>query len=356
MQAMVNRFLLRRTIFAAALSILAYGAAATSATALELSKPLPPPDAVAGIEGRSVTFPSHSPFSLADVGEGKSRDPATMAQGTLYLPKGASARRPAPAVILLHGASGVSDAREHTYARQLAARGVAALVVDVFAARRDRAYGFVNRLLEITESMSLADAYAGLRFLGAQPEVDGRRVALIGFSYGGMVTTYAAYRQVAQLYARNGERFVGHIAYYAPCIANFRDNRATGAPLLMMYGGKDEIIDPKRCAEVASQLRKGGAEVRIVAYPNAFHKWDGAWGGPYRIGRSLASCRFTVGRDGTIRDGRLGIPMVSSFTRKMILALCADTNGYLIGRDDKVREKSNRELISFLRRVFAPGG
>jgi hypothetical protein len=75
-------------------------------------------------------------------------------------------------VVLLHGAGGVLPAREHLYGRQLAAMGAAALVVDVFGARRDRAAGFTERLLEITETMALADAYAALRFLSQRPEVD----------------------------------------------------------------------------------------------------------------------------------------------------------------------------------------
>lgn len=268
------------------------------------------------------------------------------------MPEGASAKAPVPAVILMHGASGVSDAREMTYARQFAAQGVAALVVDVFAARRERARGFIDRLMNITEAMALADAYAGLRYLAALPQVDGKRVALIGFSYGGMVTTYAAYALVAERYARDGERFAAHVAFYAPCIAEFRDNRATGAPLLMLYGGKDEIIDPARCRAVARELEAGGARVRTVVYPNAYHKWDGAYGGPYRIGRTLSRCHLIVGRDGSVRDKRLFIPMTNSFTRKMILGLCAGSNGYLIGRDDKVRVRSNRAMGRFLQRVF----
>jgi dienelactone hydrolase len=73
---------------------------------------------------------------------------------------------------MLHGAGGVLGAREHTYGSQLAAMGAAALVIDTFAARRNRAAGFTERLLEITESMAIADAYAGLRWLAQRPEID----------------------------------------------------------------------------------------------------------------------------------------------------------------------------------------
>ena len=316
---------------------------------------LPWPDtAVTGDEtGRRVTFPSHSPFSLADVGGDAERDPPTAASGTLFMPSGASASAPVPAVVLLHGAAGVLDVREVTYARQFAARGVAALVIDVFAPRRERATGFINRLLNITEAMFLADAWAGLRYLAAVPGIDGRRVALIGFSYGGMVTTYAAYAQVAETYARNGEKFAGHVAFYAPCIAEFEDDRATGAPLLMLYGGRDAIVDPARCARVARELEAGGGRVETVVYRNAVHQWDGWFGGERSIGRSIAGCHFIVEPDGTVRDRQILLPMSSPLLRKVMLGLCADKEGYLIGRDDGIRARSNGEISRFLSRIFA---
>src|SRR3546814_15131550 len=89
--------------------------------------------------------------------------------------------------LLLHGASGVQSVRELTYARQFAAQGVAALAVDVFAPRRERASGFINRLLEITEAMFLADAYAALDYLATRPEIEPGRCAPVGLPYGGLV-------------------------------------------------------------------------------------------------------------------------------------------------------------------------
>lgn len=327
--------------------------AATSASAApELVLPWPDAAADNGPDGTPVTFESRSPFTLSNVGNGPDEAAETQGVGTLFLPEGASAEAPVPAVVILHGASGVQSVRELTYGRQFAARGVAALVVNVFAARRDRATSFINRLLEITEAMFLADAYAALDYLGARPEIDENRVALIGFSYGGMVATYAAYAQVAERYAPDGARFAAHVAFYAPCIAEFEDNRATGAPVLMLYGARDAIVDPKRCARVARQLEEGGSRVDTIVYPEAVHQWDGHFLRERMIGRNLADCRFLVERDGTVRDRTLWLPMSGTFLRKIMLGLCADSEGYLIGRNDAVRARSNRDLARFLGRVF----
>jgi dienelactone hydrolase len=273
---------------------------------------------------------------------------------SLYLLPGSNAAVPlrsVPAVILLHGAGGVLAAREHTYGRQFAAMGAVALVIDVFGARRNRATGFTERLLEITESMAIADAYAGLRFLAARPEIDPNRIALVGFSYGAMATMYAHNAGVARLMAPGGERFAAHAAFYGPCIAQFADPRTTGAPLLILYGTGDALIDPARCEEFAADARRGGSAVDVIAYPGALHQWDG---GQLRrpIGRLLNRCRLSVQEDGGVRDLRTGLPMSGPLLRRAILALCVDDEPYMIGADSAVRARSNRNLGRFLDPIF----
>ena len=275
---------------------------------------------------------------------------------TLFLPADRQKGNRVPAVVLLHGAAGVLYQREMTYARQFAAMGVAALVIDVFGGRTDRASGFIERLLEITETMMIADAYSGLRFLSRHQAVDPRRVALVGFSYGGMASVLAAYAQVAETMAPDGLRFAAHVAFYGPCLARLEDRRATGAPVLMVWGSEDALIDPERCAEIAADLRQGGAPVRTVAYDGAYHQWDGAWEGPFEIGRSLADCRFRVSRDGIARDRLTYLPMTDPWLRRIILGLCVAGDGYMIGRDDAVRALSNRDMGRFLAAAFMPKG
>jgi hypothetical protein len=124
------------------------GHAAPERAGWRLQDPWPSAGETVGIRSQPVTFPSSSPFTPRDA----PRAEPTMATATLYLPPGMGAGtwpRSVPAVVLLHGAGGVLAAREHTYGRQFAAMGAVALVIDVFGARRDRATGFTERLLEI---------------------------------------------------------------------------------------------------------------------------------------------------------------------------------------------------------------
>lgn len=341
-------------LLASALSVALQGVAmdgAAAASRLVSAATWPAPESVATVAGTAVQFPSSSPFVPTEAGEAE----PTTAIGRLFLPPGRHADRSVPAVIMLHGSAGILANRELTYGPQLAEMGVAALVVDSFGARRDRGTAFIDRLINITETMLMADAYAGLRYLATRPEIDPKRVVLVGFSYGAMATMYAMSADIARRLAPDGLRFAGHVAFYGPCIARFADRRTTGAPLLMLYGARDELIDPRRCAEVVEDLRAGGSTVEVHAYPGAVHQWDGGWERRL-IGRNLSPCRLTVERDGTIRDDNTWLPMTGTLTRKIILGLCVESRPYPIGRDDNVRQMSNRDLGRFLVTAFGLGG
>ena len=332
-----------------ALALLGLAALAGGARAGALTEPWPDPDAGPTIAPVTVGFPSTSPFIPRDIG---TEDAApTAAIGYFFAPPGTHPAHSVPAVIMLHGSGGVLQAREMTYGPQLARMGIAALVVDSFAARRDRATAFTDRLIEITETMVLADAYAGLAWLAKRDEIDAKRVVLTGFSYGGMSAMYALQAQIAERLAPTGLRFAGHVAFYGPCIARWEDTRTTGAPLLMLYGSDDELIDPERCDQIAGDLRAGGSHVDMAVYPGAVHQWDGGFARRL-IGRQLAACRFWVERDGTVRDAPLWLPMSTPFWRKIALGLCTSGRPYPIGRDDAVRAQSNRDFGRFLEQVF----
>src|SRR3546814_14802534 len=62
---------------------------------------------------------------------------------------------------------------------------------------------------------------------------------------------------------------------------------------MMLWGGRDAIVDPGRCARVARQLEAGGSAVETAVYPDAVHQWDGRFAAEReKIGR--ASCRERV--------------------------------------------------------------
>jgi dienelactone hydrolase len=329
------------------LVVLLFLLSATPAMSFRIADPWPNPGSVPGVRQEQVTFQSSDPFVPADIG----RAPSRLVKGLLFLPPDTTPDHGTPAVIMLHGSAGLIYDRAK-YVPQLASMGIAVLLIETYDSGPDLGTNFIRRVLNVTETMFVADAYAGLHNLAGRTEFDPHRVALAGFSYGGMATEYAIYAQIADALSPRGPRFAGHIAFYAPCIARFADSRTTGAPLLMLYGAEDELIRPERCIRIANDLHSGGSQVDIIPYPGAVHQWDG---GMQRrlIGRQLARCRFRVARDGTVRDLNTLLPMSGPFTRKIILGLCTGSRPYPIGRDDAVRAQSNRDFGAFLERIFS---
>ena len=166
-----------------------------------------------------------------------------------------------------------------------------------------------------------------------------------------MATMFALMTEVADRMAPPGLRFAGHVSFYGPCLVRFADHRTTGAPLLMLYGADDQIIDHERCAAFADDARAGGSEVDVIAYPGAVHQWDGPFGRRL-IARNVVACDFEVRRDGSAHDRSNGLVMNNQVTRELMLSMCVSDKPYPIGRDDAVRQQSNRDFGRFLARVL----
>lgn len=202
-------------------------------------------------------------------------DPPVQVAALLRTPMNAQAGR-VPAVVICHGSDGV-DGRGDFHARALNAAGIATLELDMWSAR-GTARGAAARPRSPVET--LADVFAALRFLGAQPEVDDARVGIMGFSWGGVVTLLSATRRFADLLGGGTSGFRAHVAHYPVCYAYEADPRMaltglTGAPILIQTGDADAYDYPDAGAKlVAAIAGRGEAPVRGVTYADATHGFD----------------------------------------------------------------------------------
>jgi dienelactone hydrolase len=201
-------------------------------------------------------------------------DPPLTVAGRLDVPQTEPGEAPVriPGVLICHGSDGV-DGRGQFYGEALRAAGFATFVVDMGGGRtppRGAAGG------PSSVPQTLPDAFAALAFLAAQPEIDPARIAVVGFSWGGVISLLSATRR----YAGAGPRFAAHAAFY-PALWSY--NRApghefgdlTGAPVLIQAGGADAYDDPEVCDGFLAALAPADrAHVELVVHEGATHAFD----------------------------------------------------------------------------------
>ena len=168
-----------------------------------------------------------------------------------------------PAVVVLHGCSGISS-HSAAIADRLGSWGYVALAIDSLGPR-----GVADRCTSRGYPEQAFDAYAAFRYLAQQFFVDATRIAVLGQSMGGIATLYAVDRDMAAQYFT--ERFRAAVAYYPPCIL---PSVSLTAPTLILTGESDDWTPAERCREMVAQARPDSAPIALHVYPDAHHAFD----------------------------------------------------------------------------------
>ena len=205
---------------------------------------------------------------LLDLVAGAERVP-----GALLLP---AAPAPLPAVLLLHGFSSNKERMTQSVGRALQQRGVASLALDLpFHGERDSDRGAIpyrNPLALVAAwTTAVREARAAIEWLAAQPEIDGERIAVIGYSLGGYLALMTASEEssvCAVALAAAGD--LPDSTPYAALVRRAVDplravRRLHGRPLLLVNGRRDTTTRPAQAE-------------RLFAYaeePKRLHWYDG---------------------------------------------------------------------------------
>jgi dienelactone hydrolase len=311
--------------------------------------------AVGKIEFQSHTTASQRPL-LARSYTGQ---PPVVVSGVLSLPAtGAGLDRAgrSPAVILAHGTGGITDEREHAWARRLAGWGIAAFVVDSYTGRGIRPPSYADTPNYTHFTAHLLDAYRALELLATHPRIDGARVAVMGFSRGGEVAVNAVFERfrAGALGDDAARRFAAHVSFYPYCNFRHTSKALSTAPLLMLLGGADEMTEPGPCQRLAQGLEAVGLPVKLVVYPGAHHGFDRLR--PVALDRAYAgvrSCEAEYDLDAmVVRRLDTGAALATSEDNADWLRECR-TKGARFGGDPRAREASIEEVRRFLSDVFS---
>ncbi|MGI8526388.1 MAG: dienelactone hydrolase family protein [Pseudolabrys sp.] len=197
---------------------------------------------------------------------GETPKPSPVETITAYLAK-PSGNGPFPAVVHLHGCGGLTDPALAAAATQITDWGFVAFIVDSFATR-----GVKNACGPFRIPDRQADALGALIYLSTLPYVDAKRVAVVGYSQGGIAALQIASLHDSVLFDMpSGLKYKAAVAFYPSCSA--ADDQ-TEIPVLVLIGELDDWSSPKECDWWLARRQDKSAPVKIVVYPGAFHSFD----------------------------------------------------------------------------------
>ena len=258
--------------------------------------------------------------------------------GRLHLP-GTDA--PYPAVVLLHGSEGPVSGPVSRWEWTLRPLGIATFSLDSFTARGlTEVATDQSRLPSLTQ---VYDAYRAVDVLAADPRIDPDRIAVMGFSRGGVAALYTAMTRFQQSYGHT--RIAAHLPFYPAC--NFRfegELDVTDAPIREFHGAADTYTLPGPCRDYIARLAAAGHDAAMTEYPGVLHAFDGGagpvWSGPHATSRG---CR-RVEVNGVLISETTGEPFTYDDA-------CIE-HGVSGGYDAAATESAKAAVAALLRKIF----
>ncbi|HEX9260846.1 MAG TPA: dienelactone hydrolase family protein [Acidimicrobiales bacterium] len=173
-----------------------------------------------------------------------------------------------PGVLLMHEGGGQDD-NVRARADQLARLGYVAFALDYFGGGRMHPLAAAQaRLGELIEDRSATRqlAMAGYRTLVARDEVDGDRIAAVGYCFGGVM---------ALELARAGVPLCAAIGFHPGLLAvEPLESAAITASVLMICGAEDPVVSTDDRARFEHEMRAAGvADWSLEVYGGVGHSF-----------------------------------------------------------------------------------
>jgi dienelactone hydrolase len=217
--------------------------------------------------GEPVTIPGTEISGWGQVGE----VPARFGRPASSTPK-------VPAVLILHGSGGV-DGRGAFYAKALQEAGIATLEITMFPPGGRPQAG---------SKATMPHAAAALKWLAAQPTVDGERLGVMGFSWGGGMSVWMSSELVQERLGKDTPKPAAFAPFYPGCSNIVRyvvdpqhpyyntHTRMSPTPMLIHVGTRDDLEEGERpCDKMVAMWPAAAREQVTVRYvQDATHGFD----------------------------------------------------------------------------------
>lgn len=199
--------------------------------------------ALAAVAGTTVSYPSGT----------------ESVSGYLAAPEGGGKK---PAIVVIHEWWGLNDwvkGKADAFARQ----GYVALAVDLYRGKVADNADVAHQLMRgLPEDRAVRDLKAAVAYLRTRQDVDGTKIASIGWCMGGGYSLASALAEPS---------LAGTVIYYGHLVTDPKTIAGLKVPLLGNFGGQDQGIPPSDVRAFEQAARKAGASVDFKIYPDAGH-------------------------------------------------------------------------------------
>jgi carboxymethylenebutenolidase len=186
---------------------------------------------------------------------------AETVSGYLAVPQGAGKH---PAMVVIHEWWGLNDfvkGKADGFAKQ----GYVALAVDLYRGKVADNPDTAHQLMRgLPDDRALRDMKAAIAYLRSRPDVEGAKIASIGWCMGGGLALDLAIAEPT---------LSGAVIYYGHLMTDPATIAALKVPLLGNFGGQDQGIPPESVREFEAEAKKDGKNVDFKIYPDAGHQF-----------------------------------------------------------------------------------
>ena len=183
-----------------------------------------------------------------------------------YLARPAETKGKGPGVVVVHQWMGLSD-HERRVSEDLAKLGYVALAADIYGEGvRPKSGGEAGKLAGTYKgdrALYRARIQAALNALKAQPGVDGSKLAVIGYCFGGTGALEAA---------RAGMAVKGVVSFHGglDVPAGYKPS-PIATKVLVCHGSVDPFVPAKDVAAFHDEMKAAKADYVFIAYAGAVH-------------------------------------------------------------------------------------
>lgn len=177
-------------------------------------------------------------------------------------------RAPKPGVLVAHDWLGVTDKTKEK-ADRLAQLGYTAFAVDIFGKdarpKNPEEAGKLAGTYKKDRALLRSRMQEGLKVLTAQPQVDKKHLAAIGYCFGGTAAIELA---------RSGADIKGVVSFHGGLDSPHpEDGKKIKAKILALHGADDPFVPAADLAAFEEEMRKAKVDWQLIKFGNAVHSF-----------------------------------------------------------------------------------